>query len=50
MVWFLMGEMTGGEKRGKYSVVHGLIHGGIWETQDPGASGSSTTMKKVREA
>lgn len=41
----LMGDMTGGE----CSVVCGLIHGGIWETQDLGASASSTPVKKVRE-
>lgn len=41
----LMGDMTGGE----CSVLCGLIHGGIWETQDLGASGSSTPVKKVRE-
>lgn len=41
----LMGDMTGGE----CSVVCGLIHGGIWETQDLGASGSNTPVKKVRE-
>lgn len=49
MVGFFNGRGHRRRKKGKYNVVCDLIHGGIWETKDLGASESSTPTKEVRE-